>query len=136
MQDVNQTVALREVVDEGATVGIFAEGGFEPVVGWLVCIAGTSRGRDYRLRQGKNFVGRQTFCDISIPEDIHISEVHFILVYDPESRAYIVVPQNGCFVYLNAKLILEPAELHTDDIIKIGETTLQFVSFGGGNFQW
>ena len=27
------------------------------VVGWLVCVKGPGRGRDYRLRTGRNFIG-------------------------------------------------------------------------------
>lgn len=31
-----------------------------PVVGWLVCTEGVNKGTDYRLHQGRNFVGRSS----------------------------------------------------------------------------
>lgn len=30
-----------------------------PVCGWIVCVKGPRRGKDYRVMDGKNFVGRQ-----------------------------------------------------------------------------
>ena len=36
--------------------GLNVDGGVEPVVGWLVCIDGPSRGSDYRLHAGYNYI--------------------------------------------------------------------------------
>src|SRR5690242_13732720 len=47
----------------GATVRLgmpAAELRGDPVVGWLVCVEGPDRGKDYRLHSEKNFVGRST----------------------------------------------------------------------------
>ena len=41
--------------------------GFDPVVGWLVCTEGPDRGRDYRLRTAKNFIGRAPEMDSASP---------------------------------------------------------------------
>ena len=47
--------------------------GSEPVVGWLVCIEGATKGTDYRIHSQNNYIGRSARMDISIPEDSHIS---------------------------------------------------------------
>jgi hypothetical protein len=45
--------------DPEETVGIFKKRlGIDPVVGWLVCIAGPDQGRDYRIHGERNFIGR------------------------------------------------------------------------------
>ena len=48
---------------EGRTVGLIRKRtGLDPVVGWLVCIAGPDKGRDYRIHSERNFLGREG-CD-------------------------------------------------------------------------
>ena len=42
---------------------------FMPVVGWLVCIEGNDRGRDFRLHSGYNSIGKNAENDVSIPSD-------------------------------------------------------------------
>lgn len=37
-----------------------------PVCGWLVCIEGARVGKDYKIKNGKNFVGRGDDMDIQI----------------------------------------------------------------------
>ena len=37
-----------------------------PVCGWLVCISGPRQGKDYRIKSGKNFIGRADDMDIQI----------------------------------------------------------------------
>src|SRR5215813_9514862 len=67
--------------DEGATVGYFKEKiGLEPVVGWLVCVEGPDRGRDYRIRSQRNFIGRDTRMDISIAGDSQISRENHAVI--------------------------------------------------------
>src|SRR5580700_1534258 len=41
----------------------------EPVVGWLVCLEGPDRGKDYRLHNEKNYIGRAPVNDIVIESD-------------------------------------------------------------------
>ncbi|MEY4718907.1 MAG: hypothetical protein RL563_1525, partial [Pseudomonadota bacterium] len=45
--------------DVGVTVAMVRKTmGFDPVVGWLVCVQGPERGRDYRIRSERNGIGR------------------------------------------------------------------------------
>lgn len=43
-----------------ATIGYFGAVATEPVVGWLVAIAGSNFGEDFKLKSGRNFIGRST----------------------------------------------------------------------------
>lgn len=53
-----------------------------PVVGWLVCTEGVNKGTDYRLHQGRNFVGRSSEMDVCILGDNTVSRSsHAIVVY-------------------------------------------------------
>jgi hypothetical protein len=54
----------------GVTIGIFQKHtGMDPVVGWLVCIKGTNKGRDYRLHSDLNKLGRAPNMDVCIEGD-------------------------------------------------------------------
>lgn len=46
----------------------------DPVTGWLVCIEGASKGRDYKIMTEKNFLGRSETMDIQILGDNHIAK--------------------------------------------------------------
>ena len=37
---------------------------FDPVVGWLVCIEGATKGNDYRIHSQNNYIGRSARMDI------------------------------------------------------------------------
>lgn len=64
---------------------------FDPVVGWLVCIDGATKGNDYRIHSQNNYIGRSAKMDISIPEDSHISA---------ENSAIIALRQRGSHLLL------------------------------------
>src|SRR5262249_23182140 len=58
----------------GVTVGAFLkQQHFEPVVGWLVCIKGPNKGRDYRLHSDVNKLGRAPNMDVCVEGDQTIS---------------------------------------------------------------
>ncbi|MCB6414394.1 FHA domain-containing protein [Dorea acetigenes] len=112
--------------------------GFTPVVGWLVCVDGPSKGTDYRIRTGYNYIGREENMDIYIKGDIKISrEKHAMVVYDDEERVFFFGPVDGkSVVRVNGKLVTIPVEVHSYDIIKIGTTKLMFVPLCGERFNW
>ena len=54
-------------IDNDKTVAVHVfENGIEPVVGWLVCVNGEEKGRDYRLIRGRNRIGRDSDMDVTI----------------------------------------------------------------------
>ena len=125
--------------EPGETVGLMKhKTGIDPVVGWLVCIEGPERGRDYRIRSEKNSLGRSESMDICISADVTISrENHAFVVFNPKKLTFRVqAGESRGLVYLNEEEVLTYAELQPYDIIEVGQTKLMFVPFCGGNFQW
>ncbi len=110
----------------------------DPVVGWLVCITGPDRGRDYRIRNGRNFVGRDPGMDIAITGDDTISRRnHAEIVYDPMSRGFFIAPGDSRgLVYQNKAPVLSPNPLQDRDLIQLGKTELMFVPLCGDGFNW
>jgi hypothetical protein len=109
-----------------------------PVCGWIVCIEGPSRGRDYRIRAGKNFIGRSDEMDIQILGDNKISHRnHAIVAYDPKKRKTTLLPgdSNG-IAYWQEEPVYTPVPLEENDIIEIGESKFRFVPFCGDHFGW
>ena len=94
----------------------------DPVCGWLVCIDGPRQGKDYKIKSGKNFIGRADDMDIQILGDNRISRRnHAILVYDPKKHEAAVYT---------------PVVLSVYDVIEMGESKFLFVPFCGDHFRW
>lgn len=112
--------------------------GMTPVVGWLVCISGPSKGRDYRIHEDNNYIGRAAHMDICINGDNTISrENHAILAYDTREKLYYFAPGSGRgIVRLNGRAVLMMTELKAYDRIEIGKSILMFVPLCGEQFSW
>jgi hypothetical protein len=132
-------------VGEQATVGWYpsrdqkaGEPRVDPIVGWLVCVEGPDRGRDFRIKAQKNFIGRSTSMDICIAGDPRISrENHAIVVFEPRSAQFRLYPGDARgLVYLNGNMVDVPVVLQPFDAIELGDSHLVFVPFCGENFRW
>ena len=117
------------------------------VVGWLVCVDGPSKGRDYRILPEKNFVGRSQDMDIRVIGDNTVnSRNHAVIMYDPEKNHTVVLPgdSQGLVYKLDNddswQVVYEPKELVSGDRLKIGASEFIFVAFCGDNegfkFNW
>jgi hypothetical protein len=125
--------------DPGATVGVVRKKmGIDPVVGWLVCVEGAEKGRDYRIRSERNFVGRDPKMDICIGGDDAISrDNHAVISFNPKRNTYLLTPGEGRgIIYLNDEEVATPKELKAYDMIELGQTKLLFVAFCGEKFTW
>ncbi|MDR1194062.1 MAG: FHA domain-containing protein [Peptococcaceae bacterium] len=124
--------------EDSKTVGIYKKRLWgEPVVGWLVCWEGPEKGRDYRLRTGRNFVGRALKMDVAVTDDDMIArENHCSVVYDPMSNQFSLVPGDGTSTYLNEAHLDGPAALRGDDRVRIGDSVFIFIAFCGGEKKW
>lgn len=129
----------RKGPEEGRTVAVdMKKVGLDPVVGWLVCNKGPSRGRDYRIRSGRNGIGRSEAMDVQIAGDDTVSrENHAFLVYEPRKRTFSIRPGDGRgLVYLNGDEVIQASDIKAYDIIELGETQMMFVPLCGEKFNW
>jgi hypothetical protein len=112
--------------------------GAEPVVGWLVCVEGSHTGEDFRLKSGRNFIGRASGMDIPISGDNTVSrEKHAVIVYEPKKRQFLVQPGEAKeLCYLNERAVLSAEELKINDTIAVGNTKLMFFPCCNEIFNW
>lgn len=110
----------------------------KPVCGWLVCIEGARIGKEYRIKEGKNFVGRADEMDIQILGDNKVSRInHTVVVYDPKKRNFVLLPGDAAGIaYLNDEAVYIPTKLAAYDVIQLGESKFLMVPFCGEHFEW
>lgn len=130
-EDYNRTMPLNLHTD-------FAEKAMRPVAGWLVCIDGPEKGKDYRIHEENNYIGRSANMDICIRSDDTVSrENHAIVAYDVRDRVFYFAPCRGAsIVRHNGRAVFNNVELKSGDRIEIGQGTFLFVPLCGENFQW
>lgn len=124
---------------EQKTVGYYdIQMGTEPVVGWLVCIEGSYFGEDFRLKSGRNFIGRSNDMDVALCGDESVSrKKHAIILYEPKQNIFIVQPGDSKeLFYLNEEVVLGAVEIKEYDVLALGETKLLFVPCCNGQFKW
>lgn len=128
----------RKAEDESRTRGMLEKKlGIDPVVGWLVCIEGSEKGKDFRVRGKINIIGSSRSADICLEKDDTISHTHARLAYDPRHNVFRLLPGNNTNnIYLNEEPIYEAAILHSYDVILLGETTLLFIPLCSERFNW
>lgn len=125
--------------DENVTVGIFKKHhqGNDLVTGWLVCTEGPSKGRDYRIRHGNNWIGRSQNSDIWMDADKAIAnEKQCAVVYDGKSNHFYIVPGNGTITHVNGTILSDPRALETGDVIGIGNSEFEFIPFCREGHTW
>lgn len=110
----------------------------EAVVGWLVCIEGIEKGKDYRLTSKRNFVGNSDDMDVCLIGDNTIDKNNsFTITYNEKQRIFVISPGSiGSIIYVNKKAIYETVILDNYSLIEIGEIKLVFIKFCGENFSW
>lgn len=125
--------------DVGVTVAMVRKKiGMDPVVGWLVCVHGPEKGRDYRVRSERNGIGRGADMAICIGSDEAISrENHAYINFNPRKGSFRVAPGDGRgMTYLNGEEVDVPMPLLAYDRIELGQTVLMFVPLCGEHFNW
>ena len=138
-QTVRQNQAPPSSSEAGVTVGVFRKKiGIDPVVGWLVCIEGADKGKDFRVRSERNTIGRGANMDVCISGDDGISrEKHAFISYNPRKNSFLLLPgESRGIVYLNDDEVAAPMPLKAFDLIELGQTKLLFVPFCGDRFEW
>lgn len=129
----------RMATDDERTQAVFRiNTGIDPVVGWLICLTGSEKGRDYKVHSDNNYIGRSEKMDICIRGDETISrENHATITYDSRDRIFYFTPGEGRnIIRLNGKAVLTTSEIKANDKIELGKTELLFVPLCGENFDW
>lgn len=111
---------------------------FQPVVGWLVCIDGPAKGRDFRIHSQYNYIGRGQHMDICISGDNCIStDRAAVIAYDALEKFFSFGPSMGHnVVRVNGKMLMNAVVLNPYDELTIGQTKLLFVPLCGERFDW
>jgi hypothetical protein len=122
----------------GATVRLVQEKlGIDPVVGWLVCVEGADRGRDFRLRSEKNFIGRDSSMQVNLSDDTVSRSKHAAVAFEPEKREFWLIPgESTGLVYLNDEVVHAPTRMKDRDVARVGKSRLKLVTFVGDAFHW
>ncbi|VWL84905.1 FHA domain-containing protein [Oceanivirga miroungae] len=108
------------------------------VVAWLVNISGLEKGMDYKLKDGRNFIGKSESADVCILGDENIDETnHFSINYNKKQRNFVITPgKSQSIVYVNKKALYETKPIENFSLIEVSNTKLVFVKFVGDNFSW
>ena len=110
-----QAIDISSMVDDRA----------QDVVGWVVCLNGALRGRDFRLVTGRNVMGTAADCDIVLT-DPYLSSKHMAIRHEDGRFMLIDLDStNGTFV--NDRRATK-TELIDNDKIRLGRTELKFKS--------
>ncbi len=113
----------------------------QPVVGWLVCIEGPDKGRDFGLHGAKSTIGRRGDSAVCLT-DPKISRNGYpaLVVYDDRKlhRFYLVSGNASShnLVELNGEMLLGQSILNPYDEIQIEDSVMVFVPFCGEDFNW
>ena len=97
------------------------------LVGWLVSYTLDEMGMDFKLYEGRNIIGRNADCQITIA-DKTVSGNHAVILF--RAGKYSITDQQssqGTFVN-NEDIELEPRYLKDGDVIRMGQTLLRFRS--------
>jgi len=114
------------------------EKGIDPVRGWLVCLEGEKKGKDFGIHGEKNYIGRASSNDVCLDFDDSISkEANAVISYDSRNNKFFLQPGDGKNnIYVNEGLLLLPVEVHDYDVIELGRTKLVFRSLCNEGFNW
>ena len=111
----------------------------DPLVGWLVLIAGPGQGNYVRLGHGMNSIGRAEGqrCRLDFGDTEISRKVHATITYDPRGRKFYLMHGGGQnLTYLGETPVLQPAQLTGGEVISLGKTTLKFIPLCGPDFDW
>ena len=125
--------------DTGKTVAMIKKStNIDPVVGWLACIEGVEKGRDYCIYGKNNTIGRTDKNDIVIKGDTTISrENHARIGYDPKHNNFHLIPgESTNAIYVNDDPVYVPTDLNDRDVIELGESKFVFVALCNEKFNW
>ena len=95
------------------------------LVGWLVTYSFDELGVDFKLYEGRNIIGRDADCNITV-NDGRMSGRHAVLLFRANKYS-LTDSQSSHGTFVNDEDIeLEPRYLQDGDIIRMGSTVFKF----------
>jgi len=112
--------------------------GWNPVLGWLVCVQGRKQGKDFRLTQEDNYIGRAASNDVCLDFDETISrDTTLTITYIKQSRVFrLNTEQSRNPVMVNGSPVMAELYLRDRDVISVGNTQLKLICFCDASFAW
>ncbi len=130
-------------LDDAKTVSIYQNNKVEtpqmaPVVGWLVCTKGKFYGQDFRIKSGRNFIGRGTDMDVCLAGESTVSrDRHATIIHEPRQNVFIAQPgESRELFYVNGNVVLTPVQLKKNDVLQIGNVQLMLIPCCDDAFNW
>lgn len=106
-------------------------------VGWLVCTKGRDYGKDFSLHAGFNRIGRDAAeCDIILKDECISEAEHCAVFYDERKNVFYLFPNADYISYIDGKPAANIREIKSRQIIRIGDTCLEFAAFCEGDKSW
>ncbi len=136
--EVPETVPAPQNIVIGETVPVSKRTHYDPVVGWLICASGKLKGCDFRLKSGKNFIGRDGTNDVCLDGEMKVSRKrHAAVIYDPKQNCFLAQPgESRELFYLNGELVVSACGMKRGDRLEVGDVTLVFIPLCDEDFRW
>jgi len=109
-----------------------------PTVGWLVCTKGKFYGQDFRLKSGRNFIGRGTDMDVCLTGENTVSrDRHATIIHEPKQNVFMAQPgESRELFYVNGEVVLSSVQLKKNDVLQMGDVQLMLVPCCDSEFNW
>ena len=129
----------------GRTVGKYISAGngesVAPVVGWIVAVKGSCIGLDFKLKSGRNKIGRSHEMDVKLLNDDSVSRNSVaVLIYDPKTGEFSIAPgESDSLCYVDGKALYSRVILTGYEKLEFGDKGYNqyiFVPFCGSRFRW
>lgn len=101
------------------------------MVGLLVSYDANPSGEVYKIYEGRTTIGRNSTCNLSFPDDAHMSGNHFLIQYVEAKGSFRAKDQgssNGSYVNGEVFVMDESVELKSNDVIVLGSTKFIFLA--------
>lgn len=137
--ETGATAPMQEDLGGGHTVirnlngtGMSNPDGGKKVVGVLVSYSSNPAGEVFKVYEGRTTIGRDQTCDISFPNDTHMSAKHLLIQYVEAKGAFRAQEYdrgsaNGSYVNGQVYVLGDVIDLQSNDVIVLGGTKMVFL---------
>lgn len=98
---------------------------FKPCVGWAVIWEGPLKGKDFRLLEGRNRIGRRADLEVVL-SDPEVESEHAHIVFTHNGQYFLSDEGTSSGTYVNGERLMETLQIVDNDVIRVGKTVLRF----------